>query len=317
MIEYINKGNVEVYDSNRFVNNYKSISTVNNFFKNENRMFLKNILGNILEVPLNFQNRVGVCENWDIFDFNNQFDNALTDFYCNNYKKAIRQFNTLLNNFPHHLDAIYYKALSQAGLGEFKDAINTIDIAIDINPRDYRLWNEKGSFLSELNFNAEAIDCFDKSIQIHSNSYNWSNKAVLYHKCGNLYEALECYDWALFHDSDDIFSIIGEAKVYMQLGDIEKVEDCFFKASQIDSNDLEYLLEYGKFMLYKREYKKAIKLFDKCLRYDACLEFVWMFKSIAFNELKLYNEANICVQKAIEIDSEILLRFNELFDSID
>ena len=70
-------------------------------------------------------------------------------------------------------------------------------------------------------------------------------------------------------------------------------------------------------MLYKREYKKAIKLFDKCLRYDACLEFVWMFKSIAFNELKLYNEANICVQKAIEIDSEILLRFNELFDSID
>ena len=317
MIEYNNKEKVEVYDSDRFLNNFQLINILKSLVFNNNNLFLNVLFENIFELPSNFENRIGICENYNIFNFGNLFNDGLTDFFCGNYKNALNQFNTFLNNLPHHIEALYYKSLSQGGLDEFENAIDTIERAIKINPWDYRLWNEKGSFLSEMNFYVEALECFDKSIDLYSNAYNWSNKAVLYHKLGDLDNALECYECALFHNSEDIFSIIGEAKVFMQLGDIDNVEGCFQKAARIDSNDLEYLIENGKFMLYKKEYKQAIKLFDKCLRYDDCLEFVWMFKSIAFNELGCFNEADICVQKAMQLDPTILSRFNEMFGICD
>ena len=252
----------------------------------------------------------------DLFDLNNPedlFDFGITNFYFGDYHKAIECFDMSLGILPEQSEVIYYKALSFGCLGEFRKAIDVIDEAIKLNPENSSYWNDKGAFLSELNRVAAAHKCFNKSIQLNQDSYNWSNKAVLYHKCNDLQQALECYGNAMKLDSEDIYPVIGKAKIYMELNDFDKAEDYFDLADEIDSTDLEYLTERGKYMMFVEDYKKAVRYFDKCLRYNDKLAFVWMFKSMALKELNHDYEAELCVDRAIEIDPEILSKFDEFF----
>ena len=250
------------------------------------------------------------------YDLNNPedlFDFGITNFYFGDYQKAIECFDMSLGILPDQSEVLYYKALSLGCLDEFKKAIDVIDEAIELKPENNSYWNDKGAFLSELNHVAAAHKCFNKSIELKPDSYNWSNKAVLYHKCNDLKQALECYDNAMKLDSQDIYPVIGKAKVYMEMNDFDKAENYFDLAGEIDSTDLEYLTERGKYMMLVEDYKKAVKYFDKCLRYNDKLAFVWMFKSMALKELNHDYEADMCVDRALEIDPSILSKFEEFF----
>ena len=66
-------------------------------------------------------------------------------------------------------------------------------------------------------------------------------------------------------------------------------------------------------MIFTEEYEEAVSYFDRCLKFNDGLAYVWMFKSMALNELRKYRQANECVVRALEIDPEILVTFDELF----
>lgn len=249
-------------------------------------------------------------------DLNNPedlFNCGITSYYFGEYEKAIENFNLSLKKLPNQCEVIYYKALSYACMEELKKAVREMDKAIELQPRNSKYWNDKGAFLSELNQVAKAHKCFNKSIRLNPDSLNWSNKAVLYHKCNNLEKALECYDNAIELDSDDVYPIIGKAKVYMELEDIKNAHKYFDLAEKIDDRDLEFLIEKGKFMMYIKDYKKALKYFNKCLRFNDNLAFVLMFKSMALKKLNREYDADKCIEKALELDENILKKFNEMF----
>lgn len=273
---------------------------------NSNECFKKSIASE-------YESIYGKYKQIDRDNSEDSFNGGLTSFYFGNYEKAIEEFDNYLKKFPNQSEAIYYKALSLGCLGEFKKAIKMLDDAIDLNSNNNRYWNDKGAFLSELNMISKAHRCFNKSIRLKPNSYNWSNKAALYHKCNNLEKALECYDNAIRYDNEDIYPVIGKAKIYMELEDFDNAEIYFELAESIDKTDLEYLVERGKYMMFTHEYKQALKYFDKCIHFNNNLAFVWMFKSMALKQLKKYHEADKCVEKALELDSEILIKFNEFF----
>lgn len=259
---------------------------------------------------------VDLNEKYEPIDFKNPkdlFNCGITNYYFGDYEKAINNFNQSLKVLPDQSEVIYYKALSYACLEKYKKAIKTINQAIKLQPNNSRYWNDKGAFLSELNQIAKAHKCFNKSITIKPDSLNWANKAVLYHKSDNLEKALKCYDHAIEHDSQDIFPVIGKAKVYMELEDFENAEKYFEIAEKIDSTDPEYLIERGKYMMFIKNYKQAIKYFDRCIKFNCNLAFVWMFKSMALKKLNREYEADKCVNRALELDEDILRKFNEFF----
>lgn len=255
-------------------------------------------------------------EKYKPLDFNdpeNLFNCGLTNYYFGDYEKAIENFDKSLELLPNQSEAIRYKALSYAALKDYKKAIAIINLAIDLQPKNCHYWNDKGAFLSELNQMTNAHKCFNKSIKLKPNSMNWANKGVLYHKYNNLEKALECYDNAIKLDSQDIYPIIGKAKVYMDLNDFENAEKYFEIAGRIDDTDLEYLVERGKYMMFTENYKQAIRYFDRCLKFNCNLAFVWMFKSMALKKLNCDYEADCCVNRALEFDKDILKKFNEFF----
>lgn len=243
------------------------------------------------------------------------FNYGLTSYYFGDYSEAIDYFDLSLKIQPNQSETVYYKSLSLGGLGEFEKAIKVIEKAIDLDCSDHRFWNDKGAFLSELGEFKKAHECFNKSINLKSDSYNWANKAVLYHKCNKYQKALECYDNSIKLNSRDVYPVIGKAKIYMELEDYENAEKYFKMAGEIDDTDLEYLTEIGKFMLFKQDYDEAIYYFDRCLRFDNGLSFVWMFKAMALNQLGKTDEMQRCIDRAYELDPLIQSKFDNFFQN--
>jgi tetratricopeptide (TPR) repeat protein len=67
-------------------------------------------------------------------------------------------------------------------------------------------WNNKGTSLFNLGRFEEAIECFNKALDIDSNhAILWSNKGQSLHKLGRYSEAVECYDKSLSLDPANNF----------------------------------------------------------------------------------------------------------------
>jgi Flp pilus assembly protein TadD len=50
--------------------------------------------------------------------------------------------------------------------GQYEDALNSFECAISLNQNDPDLWNLKGIALRSLGRYNEAVDCFNKSLEI-------------------------------------------------------------------------------------------------------------------------------------------------------
>ena len=60
----------------------------------------------------------------------------------------------------------------------------------------------KGNTLFELGRYDEALECFDKSLEIHPSALMWYKKGLCCHHAGRRQEALQCLDEALEKCSD-------------------------------------------------------------------------------------------------------------------
>jgi tetratricopeptide (TPR) repeat protein len=80
-----------------------------------------------------------------------------------------------------------------ASKGRFQEAISFFDRAIESNPENSCLWNDKGVTLEGLNRTNEAVACYDKAIEhdlYHAEA--WFNKGVALRKLGRSEECVTC-----------------------------------------------------------------------------------------------------------------------------
>ena len=59
------------------------------------------------------------------------------------------------------------------------------------------MWNNKGTALNKLGKHTEAIECFDKVLEIDPKYVEaWNNKGISLYKLGKYYEAQKCLNRA-------------------------------------------------------------------------------------------------------------------------
>lgn len=249
---------------------------------------------------------------FDMNDYRDLFDYGIYNYIFEDYEEAIRYFDLSLKLNPDQSEAFYYKALSFAFLGKFKKAVKTIDNAIKLNPDNVRYWNDKGAFLSQLNFTVKAHNAFDRAISIESNNYSWSNKGILYCRYGKLDEALDCFEKAIDLDENDVTSLVVSAAIYSELKNCQKADEYFDRAERIDCDNVIYLAERGKHLFNQNEFQKSIEYFDRYLKIDNEAAFVWMYKSMALSELGRDEESEMCFKKAYKLDPNSIDVFDEV-----
>jgi tetratricopeptide (TPR) repeat protein len=147
------------------------------------------------------------------------YNNGVTLLDKGDYENAIKLFDqalasntTLIRKTDAYLYTFQNKAYAQIQLGNYTDAIATVDAGLAFFPSDAMLWNNKGTALSSLGKTEDALTAFDKSISFDSNyTTAYINRGGTLIQMGRYTEAAAAYTKANETDPFNIAAADGLA----------------------------------------------------------------------------------------------------------
>ena len=135
-------------------------------------------------------------------------------------------------------------------LGRYDDALRVYDKLIVIDGENPEVWNSRGNLLSDMGMLEEAIESFDKAVEVCLDDSEVDASAI--NRMGNAYidlgkfdEALECFNRAIDLEKNNIDFLLNKGVVLMELGKFEEAVDSFNKVllRSPDNEDAFFLKE--------------------------------------------------------------------------
>jgi tetratricopeptide (TPR) repeat protein len=158
----------------------------------------------------------------------NQTPDAGTTFYnagikllnSNEYDRAIALFDQALasdTTMIRQSDALLYtyqgKSYALIQLNRYEDAVQTLDEALKIYPKDFMLWNNKGYALYNLGKYGDALTSYDLALSIEQNyTPSLINKGDTLYKMGRFTDAVDAYNKANVTDPGNMKAMEGLEK---------------------------------------------------------------------------------------------------------
>ena len=220
------------------------------------------------------------------------------------YHKAIKCFDKALQIDPKNAAVLNEKGYALNELGNLLEAIKCYDKALQIDPKNIFAYRGKGDALRRSRWPKEAIKCFDKAIEIDP-----KNAAVLNEKGTALLdlkeyeEAIECFDKAIEIEKRTEKRPIYLCNKGLTLGRLEKNKEaieCYGKAIEINPNLADAWKDVGLLLKDSRRHEEAIKCFDKAIEINSNLADAWLARGLVLKDLEEYEEAIKCFDKAKE-----------------
>ena len=195
------------------------------------------------------------------------------------------------------------KGNSLGRLGRHEEAIQCFDKALEINPQFFHAWSNKGNSLNSLDRYQEAIMCYDKDIEINPlYAPAMAGKGVCFNNLGRFEEAIDCFDQAIQIDPTRVSDLTNKGYSLFKLYRIEESISCYDRAIEIDPG---YSLAWnnkGTTLQILARYEEALHCFGKLINLDKNDAYAWNAKGAALKELGRLEEAIKCYDKAIELD---------------
>ncbi|MBA7597449.1 Cell division coordinator CpoB [subsurface metagenome] len=157
------------------------------------------------------------------------------------------------------------KGLDLFELKRYREAIECYDKALEINPDYDAAWYDKGLVLFRLKRYREAIECYDKALEINpDNDLAWYRKGLALFELKWYREAIECYDKALEITTPGLFTSAAWYRKGLALFGLKRYREaieCYDKALEI-TPDLEEIIT-PDLEEVKDSREKAIRLIHK------------------------------------------------------
>ncbi len=151
-------------------------------------------------------------------------------------KKAVKLFENVLKVDPENFGAWHDMGLALADLGRDKEALNSFNRCIELNPNFARAWLSKGNFLHRVERKEdEAVKCYEEAIKRGPRiPQAWYNIGAIHAAKKNYDEALRCFDESTKLDEKYCPPWAAKAVVLMRCGKKEEGEECLRKAYELD-----------------------------------------------------------------------------------
>ena len=214
-----------------------------------------------------FEDEIRVSKPSQTVDTASIIDEGTKYYHTKDFYKAIEYFEKVIYD-PNYVSAWYNKGLALDSLGKFDEAIQSYDKAIEIEPYRVEPRLNKGYALGKLGKIEEEIRCYESAIAIDPNSaLVWYNKGTAFDRLGKSKEAIECYEKAIQKNPN-----FGQAEVNKGLS----------------------LYRLG-------EFNEAIESYEKMIEVDPSDAEAWANKAMALNNLGRHDEASNCYNKARQL----------------
>ena len=183
----------------------------------------------------------------NIYILNNK---AIALLNSGNINEAYKVSTIAYNYRPSSPIVLYWRGFILEMLARYDDALKVYDKLLVIDGENPEVWNSRGNLLSEMGLLEEAIESFDKAVEVCLDDSEVDAAAI--NRMGNAYidlgkydEALECFNKAISLEKHNVDFLLNKGVVLMELGKFEEAVDSFNKVllRSPDNEDAFFLKE--------------------------------------------------------------------------
>jgi Flp pilus assembly protein TadD len=191
--------------------------------------------------------------------------------------------------------------------GQYKEAISSIDKALELKPGNSEAWSNRGVALASLNRYEEAISSYDEALKLKPDfSQVWSSRGVALDSLNRYEEAIISYDKALELKPDNSEAWFNRGVALDSLNRYEEAITSYDKAVELKLDNSEAWSNRGVALGYLKRYKEAITSHEKALEFKPDDPHIWYNKACCYALQEKVEETVHDLEKAIELDSTCL-----------
>ena len=204
---------------------------------------------------------------------------------------------------PNYAAAWYRKGSVMTDLARNSEAIAAYEKALEIDPKFHYAWNGLGNALKELGDNSEAIAAYEKALEIAPKfHWAWNGLGNALKELGRNTEAIAAFEKALEIDPRFHYAWNGLGNSLRELGDYNGAIAAFKKASEIDPKIHHDWNLLGNTLKELDRNSEAIAAYEKALEINPKFHHAWSGLGNALNNFGRYREAIAPCEKALKID---------------
>ena len=228
---------------------------------------------------------------------------------ANQYQKAIEFYNNGLERLPksrsqvRNFEQVWLKkAKAQRQLNDYQAALQTCTTALKYY-RSPQLWNCRALTLYSLQNYDAAIVAYNKAIEIDpENIWLWNNRGEAYARQEKLNRASFDFNKAIALDPSRSFVPWNNlGKLYYQQQDYQQAISAYNEALAVKPDYLPALIGLGNAQKFLRLYAQASESYDRALAIDPNYYEAWYGKGSVAEYLQEYRAAREYYQKAVEL----------------
>jgi tetratricopeptide (TPR) repeat protein len=171
------------------------------------------------------------------------------------------------------------KGLALAGLERTQEALDCFDKCIEINQRDLKAWGSKGLVLEKSEMFQEALDCYDKALELNpKDDFIWQRKGATLFALKISEEALKWYEKVLKVQPNNIDAWQKKSLIMGLLKKPKEALECINKVLKLDPKNIDGLITKAKFLQAQGMFEEALKCLDKILALASNVPEVWIEK---------------------------------------
>ncbi len=195
---------------------------------------------------------------------------------------------------------------------KFQDRLNALMGKLDflgykILLKDEISRNNEGTEFSKQGKLSEAIECFDKAIEINpAFELPWANKAGAFLNLKKYDEALECVNKAVELHPNWFEALKLKGVILINLKRNEEALECLEKATNINPEDWSVWDNKGRALFNLARYDGAINCFDKALKFNPGNNEVLNLKGLSLFHLGKFDEALNCFDETLKIKPDFV-----------
>ncbi|MFX1586370.1 MAG: tetratricopeptide repeat protein, partial [Promethearchaeota archaeon] len=214
---------------------------------------------------------------------------------------------------------LQFKALVLGQVGGYEEALNALEDAIELNPRDYDLQISKIYYLMTYGRENEAINSIDDIISEAPKLKARLNKikSFIYFRTQNYEAGLKVIDDVIKEYPDDKKLLNNKVYLLVKLKRPEEAIEIAEKLLNVDPNDGNSYDTYGEVLKDLGKYTEAIEKFEKAIELDPkgwYLSETYQKMGECHEELENDEKASQCYQKSKDLEEKRLPLYRKMYE---
>jgi len=229
------------------------------------------------------------------------------------FENAIKLCEEILEVNPQCKDCLRIIIMINMQSKKWHESVDLINKLINIENNNAVNYNLKGVILYAMNENSNAIQNFEKAIEIKFDySEAYYNLGLVLQKLNKFKDAINSYSKAInfTNNYSEAYNNIGNC--FLEIKSIENALKYFNKAIELNKDFSQAYFNRALALKELNYIDEAIKNYDKALNINNNFAEAYNNKGNLLIDLKMVKEAYVCLEKAFKIDPTIKFLFGQL-----